>query len=643
MREVTAAGQAHDLSTTKAWALAYIRLGWWVLPLDPGSKKPLGRLVPNGFHDATNDPEVAARWWTARPDAGIGIALKASGLVAVDIDPRNGGLFTMERLEAEHHGPLQSDVVALTGGGGEHLVFASQLVEGLPGKLGPGVDLKADGYIAVEPTLHPSGKAYAWEASSDPLHGAVPTTLPGWIRDLARQPLHVPEGGWTTSLHPIDPARLASVREALPWVDAGPRDAWLQVGMAIHNEMPGPDGFDLWCEWSQRSPKFDPQDQLRVWRSFHVMGLQGVGLNSIFAQAQAAGWRNAGSAPLPSADDPMLLDVLALDARSAATRWAVKGMVPDVSLGMIFGASGTFKSFIALDYALHRAWSMAWCGRRTSPGVPVFIAAEGGTGLIRRIKAWHLAHGLDWRQCTLRVVVVPLLLLRQAPALADAIVKAGVQPCDIIIDTLSQTFEGNENAADEIAAYLRALRMHLVERFGCGVTVIHHSGHGATERPRGSSAIAANVDWLVGVFRQGDDSMVSTVECLKVKDGEKFKPVDFVLQAFELGTDEDGDPITSLAASFVDNVAAVLKADDQRKAGARSVLIGLVPEVGSITELDLRKAFYAEMADDIKPESMRKTYSRALDWAVENGLLLRSMSGISRSELVDNSEIRGGT
>lgn len=620
MREVTAAGQAHDLSTTKAWALAYIRLGWWVLPLDPGSKKPLGRLVPNGFHDATNDPEVAARWWTARPDAGIGIALKASGLVAVDIDPRNGGLFTMERLEAEH-GPLQSDVVALTGGGGEHLVFASQLVEGLPGKLGPGVDLKADGYIAVEPTLHPSGKAYAWEASSDPLHGAVPTTLPGWIRDLARQPLHVPEGGWTTSLHPIDPARLASVREALPWVDAGPRDAWLQVGMAIHNEMPGPDGFDLWCEWSQRSPKFDPQDQLRVWRSFHVKGLQGVGLNSIFAQAQAAGWRNAGSAaPLPPADNGLLLDVLALDARSAATRWAVKGMVPDVSLGMVFGASGTFKSFIALDYQLHRAWSLAWCGRRTAPGVPVFIAAEGGTGLIRRIKAWHLARGLDWRLCTLRVVVVPLLLLRQAPVLADAIVKAGVQPCDITIDTLSQTFDGNENAADEIASYLRALRVHLVERFGCGVTVIHHSGHGATERPRGSSAIQANVDWLMGVFRQGDDSMVSTVECLKVKDGEKFKPVDFVLQAFELGMDEDGDPITSLAASFVDSAAAILKADDGKREGHRALLLRLAGAL--VDEREVRKAFDRELED--QPDGTRRSaWKRAVEWAVSSGMLRR--------------------
>ena len=394
--------------------------------------------------------------------------------------------------------------------------------------------------------------------------------------------------------------------------------------MAIHNEMPGHDGFDIWRQWSERSPKFDLQDQVRVWRSFRPRGLQGTTINTVFALAQEEGWKNRPPIALPDAaakEGGMLLDVLELDARSAATRWAVKGMVPDASLGMIFGASGTFKSFIALDYQLHRAWAMAWCGRRTLPGVPVFMAAEGGTGLIRRIKAWHLARGLDWRQCPLRVVIVPLLLLRQAQALADEIAKAGLQPCDIAVDTLSQTFDGNENAADEIAGYLRALRVHLVERFGCGVTVIHHSGHGATERPRGSSAIQANVDWLMGVFRQGDDSMVSTVECLKVKDGEKFKPADFILQPQQLGTDEDGEPITSLAASYVDNVHQVLAADDKKREGHRALLLRLAGAL--VDEREVRKAFDREL-DGIPDGTRRAAWKRSLDWSVDNGLIRRN-------------------
>ncbi|MEY2654293.1 MAG: hypothetical protein RLZZ524_1321 [Pseudomonadota bacterium] len=610
--------------STLSYALAYIRRGWWVFPLRQRSKQPDTHLCPQGHKDATNSPEQARAWWADRQDLGIGIALAASGLVCVDVDPRNGGMETLDAIELEH-GRLDADVLALSGDGGQHLYYLNELGAHYPGKLGPGIDLKSHGYMVAPPSVHPiTGRRYCWEDSSDPIQGTVPGLPPSWLRDMARAPAAAPAPLPPAPASNIAPERLASLVEALPHIDCNPRETWLNVGMAIHNEMPGHDGFELWQRWSQASKKFDLQDQVRVWRSFRHRGLQGTTINSVFALAQAAGWKNRPPIALPAAPvepSSLLLDVLELDERSAATSWAVKGMVPDASLGMIFGASGTFKSFIALDYQLHRAWSLTWCGRRTRAGVTVFVAAEGGTGLIRRVKAWHLARGLDWRTCTMRVVIVPLLLLRQAQALAEAIEAAGIAPADVTIDTLSQTFDGNENAADEIAAYLRSLRTHLVERFMCTVTVIHHSGHGATERPRGSSALQANVDFLFGVFRQGDDSMVSTVECLKVKDGEKFKPVDFVLEPHQLGTDEDGEPITSLAASYVNSAEAVLKADDKRREGNRAMLLRLAGAL--VDERQTRKAFDDELADT--PDGTRRAaWKRAVDWAIDNGMLRRS-------------------
>lgn len=51
------------------------------------------------------------------------------------------------------------------------------------------------------------------------------------------------------------------------WVDD--RDQWFIVGMALHHETGGgDDGFEIWCDWSQQSSKFDREDQLRVWKSF---------------------------------------------------------------------------------------------------------------------------------------------------------------------------------------------------------------------------------------------------------------------------------------------------------------------------------------------------------------------------------------
>ena len=50
------------------------------------------------------------------------MVLASSNLVAIDIDPRNGGHITIEEVEARH-GPLRSEVIQLTGGGGDDRVF----------------------------------------------------------------------------------------------------------------------------------------------------------------------------------------------------------------------------------------------------------------------------------------------------------------------------------------------------------------------------------------------------------------------------------------------------------------------------------------------------------------------------------------
>jgi hypothetical protein len=42
---------------------------------------------------------------------------------------------------------------------------------------------------------------------------------------------------------------------------------WVKVGMAVKHELGDP-GYDLWCEFSKQSTKYDEQNQLTVWKSF---------------------------------------------------------------------------------------------------------------------------------------------------------------------------------------------------------------------------------------------------------------------------------------------------------------------------------------------------------------------------------------
>lgn len=627
-----AVSDINDARTPLSFALRYLRLGLWVLPLEPGTKKPLGRLVRNGFHDATNDEALVKQWWTQHGDAGIGIAVKKSGWVVVDIDPRNGGIETIDALEARH-GPLCSDVLAYTGGGGEHRVFAAQLVENLPGKLGEGVDLKADGYIAVEPTIHPSGKPYAWEASSDPLDGVLPTTLPGWIRDMGRG-APAPVAYQPPAIQPIDARRLASARAALAHVASDDREAWVKVGAAIQNEMPGQDGFSLWDSWSQSSAKYDAQDAIRVWRSFKPKGLAGVGLNTVFAMAQATGWKNTGGPlpPEPIPVDGLVLTLEQLHERAKSVRWAVKGVIPEQGIGFFYGASQAFKSFITLDYCLHRAYGMKWLGRKTKQAIPVYLAAEGGAGLMRRIHAWHQARGMDWRNCAMRVVIVPLTLRTHARTLREAIQAAGIEPGDVVIDTMSQTFTGDENSNDQVAEFLRILGTELRDLLACTVSIVHHTGK-AGDTLRGASAMFNNTDFVLAVSRDGKE-LLATIDFQKTKDSETPDPQTFELTVQQLGKDEDGDAITSLAARHLNNADALIEAHKREGAAGRGgrgdVLMRMVH--AGMTERELRKGFYEALADVSDPDAKKKAFYRARDWATKSGFI--EIAGVDRRVIV---------
>lgn len=316
----------------------------------------------------------------------------------------------------------------------------------------------------------------------------------------------------------------------------------------------------------------------------------------------------------------LLLSMDELHARHEAQSWAVKSVIPENAVGMFFGASGTFKSFVALDYAMHRCYGMPWVGRRTKKGIPVYLAAEGGAGLMRRIEAWHRMRSLDWKDCPMRVVIVPLELMTQAHELREAIDALKIRPSDIVVDTMSQTYSGEENSSTDVSAYLRTLGIELRDPFGATVLVIHHTGHVATERPRGSSAIIANTDFLYGVYRD-EKEMLTTLECVKQKDGDRWQPVSFGLHNQSLGLDSDGDEISSLVARHVSGAAEIIAAAN--KTGVASGLTRLLQAIGSgAPDKEVRLRFY-DLMEDADQEAKKKAFQRALNRAVTQGLATR--------------------
>ncbi|MBK7092440.1 MAG: bifunctional DNA primase/polymerase [bacterium] len=243
----------------------------------PG-KHPIGALVNKGMDDATIDPAIIRRWWSAMPDAGIGINLGRSELVCIDQDPRNGSIWTMEILQMQH-GELESEVFAWTQGGGTHHVFTlpSGIPTNLPGRLGDGVDVKRNGYIVVEPTMGPLG-AYTWDEESNPLKGAYPSPLPDWIRNLAAPPVSTAVASVASRY--ATQSQLDELRDALSYLDSDDRDRWVKFGMALRPL--GAEGWKLWDDWSKKSDKYSGQDANKTWTSFKPVGA--VNFETIFMQ-----------------------------------------------------------------------------------------------------------------------------------------------------------------------------------------------------------------------------------------------------------------------------------------------------------------------------------------------------------------------
>jgi Bifunctional DNA primase/polymerase, N-terminal/AAA domain len=246
------AAQALDpgrVSDTLASALAYVARGFSVIPLVPGTKRPAVTLTP--FLDGSQrmtDANVRA-YWRENPQAGIAIVTGApSGLVVVDVDPRNGG-----SVEAVLEKGCETGMATSTGGGGTHFFLRHP---GTPVPCGktvlPGVDRKGDGgYVVAPPTIHPNGEPYYWSEQT-----GEPGQMPAWVleRPTPTAATGDERGQWVadTIAHPeaVLPGTQEDTLTRLSWWAAGHLDYDIAFAMltAWAAQLPLGNESDPWTQ-----------------------------------------------------------------------------------------------------------------------------------------------------------------------------------------------------------------------------------------------------------------------------------------------------------------------------------------------------------------------------------------------------------
>ncbi|MGO7400370.1 AAA family ATPase [Rhizobium ruizarguesonis] len=205
----------------------------------------------------------------------------------------------------------------------------------------------------------------------------------------------------------------------------------------------------------------------------------------------------------------------------ADPEYLVADILPLRGLATIYGPPGSAKTFLAVDLGLSIAGGLPFFGKEVSRGGVIYIAAEAGEGLTKRVMAARAEKAMPEDALFAMMALAPNLGPKKSEAAALIADIKGQWPNNapvrlIVVDTLARTLRGDENSALDMGAFV-ADAAAIAAAFNCLVLVIHHSGKDAERGMRGSSNLngATDCEWQIS-----GDSIIRTVLLHKMKDGE---------------------------------------------------------------------------------------------------------------------------
>jgi hypothetical protein len=331
-------------------------------------------------------------------------------------------------------------------------------------------------------------------------------------------------------------------------------------------------------------------------------------------------------------------------AERQTVAWTINGVIPHNCLGQIFGASGSGKTFVHLDMALHVATGRDWNGHKVRSGAVLLVAGEGFYGLSKRLHAWAGHYEQDMAN-------VPLVLTRGAIVVPDrkvlghlrdevlAIQDRLAAPLSwIVLDTLNRNFGGgDENSTQDMNAFIQHIDTYLRQPYRCAVMIVHHSGTADKDRGRGSSALKGAIDAEYKVQLDQSTKMIQ-LEAKKMKEAEMPPALNFNLTQVDLPIfDKHGEAVKGAFLQTVDisglvkqaNEKHVFLGNNQQKAMKALAALEYTNE-----QLVLKGDFPRPIDHDAMREACKakgieqKHWKSTVDALVKKGLVSESGDGI---------------
>ncbi len=312
--------------------------------------------------------------------------------------------------------------------------------------------------------------------------------------------------------------------------------------------------------------------------------------------------------------------------------WLIEDVLVENSLAVLYGLWGSYKSFVALDWALSLATGTAWLGKAAEKVDVLYICAEGTGGLKNRIAAWKQHRGIDGSIEGIRIVPQAINLMDHASAerlVLSAIEvqqASGFAPKLVICDTLARSMAGgDENTMKDMAVVIANADLIRQKLGGATFLPIHHSGKDQTLGMRGSSGLPSAADTSLRLTRT--DPNVEML-CEKQKDGEAGWTLHMKVERVSLPAKEGSLKPRSSLVMIAGQPSEAKAPKKQGDAGiGLNVLADLVvaegvvlptadgfptpsnPPLLGVTELAWRREFYRRLTDRTQ-EARQKAFTR---------------------------------
>lgn len=230
-------------------------------------------------------------------------------------------------------------------------------------------------------------------------------------------------------------------------------------------------------------------------------------------------------------------------------RYIVKGLIEQGGFSIVYGPSGSGKSFFTADIAQHVATGQTWRGRKVNQSLVVYIASEAGGSILKRFIGWRdnrMGESIERIPLAILTRGPSLLVKQDVAALAEQFLEMEKQsslPVGLVIfDTLSRSIPGgDENKAEHMTEAV-SVADYFRDTFKTATLFVHHSGKDVAQGARGHSSLFAAADCVLRV-----SDRVAVVE--KIRDGVSGEQFPFSLQPIDLGTDIDGESVTTCLIS----------------------------------------------------------------------------------------------